>query len=128
MVATYERVHPCQLSLAWNTYNNLNLNAVQNHQSQVTYETNTTAILFQNQNQKLKKSNKIATVTMIQLPKIQKTPFCKTLAKSLKRVLKEIDNLSVSLEKLSVSQRTTKIPFFEKNTKVQFQFKAMNEE
>ena len=65
---------------------------------------------------------------MIQLSKIQKTPFCKTLTKSLKRVLKEIDNLSVSLEKLSVSQRTTKIPFFDKNTNVQFQFKAMNEE
>ena len=75
-------------------------------------------------------SNKITTVTMIQILKIKKKPFSKTLTQSLKTDLKEIDNLSASLEKLSVSHREPKLPkppTLKKNIKVQFQFKDSNE-
>ena len=67
---------------------------------------------------------------MIQILKIKKKPFSKTLTQSLKTTLKEIDNLSASLEKLSVSHREPKLPkppTLKKNTKVQFQFKDSNE-
>ena len=75
-------------------------------------------------------SNKITTVTMIQILKIKKKPFSKTLTQSLKTTLKEIDNLNASLEKLSVSHREPKLPkppTLKKNIKVQFQFKDSNE-
>ena len=67
---------------------------------------------------------------MIQILKIKKKPFSKTLTQSLKTALKEIDNLSALLEKLSVSHREPKLlkpPTLKKNTKVQFQFKDSNE-
>ena len=49
---------------------------------------------------------------------------------SLKNSLKEIDNFSTSLEKLSVWHQEPELPkppTLEKNTKIQFQFKDSNE-
>ena len=65
---------------------------------------------------------------MIQLSKIKKKPFSKTLTQSLKMTLKEMT--SASLEKLSASYKEPELPkpsTLKKNTRVQFQLKDSNE-
>ena len=66
---------------------------------------------------------------MIQLSEIKKKPSTKTLMQSINEI-NEIDNLSASLEKLSVSNQEpelSKSPTLKKNTKVQFQFNGSNQ-
>ena len=78
----------------------------------------------------MKSSNKLTTI-IIQPSKInQEKNILQNINIIPENSLKEIDNLSASLEKLSVSHQEpelSKLPTLKKNTKLQFQFKDSNE-
>ena len=125
--SNYARAHLCRLSLARNAYNNLNLNTVQKstdpsqirdkHYSQIILESESEDEIIQQNSS----SNNNLTIENHQEETINTIP---------QNGLKEIDNLSASLEKLSASHQElelSKPPTWKKNTKVQFQFKDSNE-
>ena len=128
--SNYVRIHPCRLPLARNAYNRLNPNAVQKltepsqtkdkHNSHIILEAESDDETIQHNNNSYNDStieNQQETI----LQNIDAIPESR---------LKETDNLSASLEKLSVSHQESELPkppTFKKNTKVQFQFKDSNE-
>ena len=129
--SNYVRVHPCGLSLVRTAYNKLNPKVVKKstEPSQTRDKHNSHTILESESEveiiQQIKNSNNNSTIKNHHEKNIQQN--INTIPENS---LKEIDNLSASLEKLSVSQQEpglSKPPTLKKNSKVQFQFKDSNE-
>ena len=102
--SNYVRVHPCRLLLARNAYNNLNPSAVQKstEQSQIRDKCNSHTILeSESEDEIIEQNNSSKNDSTI------KNRQGKAIQQNINAVpengLKEIDNLNVSLEKLSVS-------------------------
>ena len=127
--SNYVRVLTCRLSLARTAYNKLNPNAIQKsiEPSQIRDKHNSHTILESESEDEIIQqiNNNNSTIENHQEKNIQQN--INTIPEN---GLKEIDNFSASLEKLSVSHQEpelSKPPTLKKNTKVQFQFKDSNE-
>ena len=127
--SNYVRVHPCRLSLARNAYNNLNPNAVQKltGPSQIRDKNNSHIILeSKSEDETIQQNNSYNDSTI----KNKEETIQQNINTIPENSLKEIDNLSASLKKLSVSHQEPELPkppTLKENTKVQFQFKDSNE-
>ena len=116
--------------MARNAYNNLNLNAVQKstepsqirdkHKSQIILES-------ESEDETIQQSNNSYNYLTIEN---QEETIQQNIDAIPENSLKEIDILSASLEKLSVSHQEPELPkppTLKKNIKIQFQFKDSNE-
>ena len=126
----YVRVHTLRLSLARDAYNNVNPQTVQKstEPSQIRDKHNSHIILeSESEDEIIQQNNSSYNDSTIGN---QEETIHQNINAIPKNSLNEIDNLSASLEKLSVSHQEpelSKSPTLKKNTKVQFQFKGSNQ-
>ena len=115
--------------MARNAYNNLNPNAVQKltGPSQIRDKNNSHIILeSKSEDETIQQNNSYNDSTI----KNKEETIQQNINTIPENSLKEIDNLSASLKKLSVSHQEPELPkppTLKENTKVQFQFKDSNE-
>ena len=116
--------------MARNAYNSLNSNAVQKltGPSQIRDKHNSHIILeSESEDEIMQQNNNTYNDSVI---KNQEETIQQNITTIPENGLQEIDNLSASLEKLSVSHQEPELPkpsSLKKNTKVKFQFKESNE-